>query len=69
MISVDIEKKLKAYKGQQVLKISAQFETIKLRHPEIQQNCVRPVLEGEGQSLIGFSGFENSVCAGKSSAE
>lgn len=27
MISVDIEKKLKAYKGQQVLKISAQFQS------------------------------------------
>src|SRR3954470_10454443 len=27
MISVDIEKKLKAYKGQQVLKIAAQFPT------------------------------------------
>jgi molybdate transport system ATP-binding protein len=27
MISVDIEKKLKAYRGQQVLKIAAQFET------------------------------------------
>ena len=27
MISIDIEKKLKAYKGQQVLKISAQFQS------------------------------------------
>jgi len=41
-------------------KISAKFKAIELRHLEVQQNGVGLVLQGQGQSVLRFSGFEIS---------